>query len=124
MNDLLLRALGVRSDEAGSVVGIDFELHPAVGWGFFVVLAALALAVAAFSYFRSDVELTPFRRRVLMTFRVLALLGIAGVLLRPSLGLNVEGVVRQSLILLLDQSASLALRDPRTEPADQTRAAI
>ncbi|MBX3747260.1 MAG: VWA domain-containing protein [Verrucomicrobiae bacterium] len=124
MNDLFLRWAGTGLEPGGEVVGMQFGLHPAVGWGWFALLVGVAGAVAWGSYRRRDVELTPGRRRVLTGLRALALLAIAGVLLRPGLVLSVEGLVRQGLVLLVDQSASMALQDPRTEERDRLRAAM
>ncbi len=124
MSDLFLKLVGSRSDDGGNVVGMNLEFHPAVGWGVALSLVGMAIAVTWWSYRRWDVELSAGRRTVLMILRIVALMIVAGVLLRPGLGLDIEGLVRQELVLLLDQSASLQLRDPRTDPADRVRAAI
>lgn len=124
MNDLLLRLLGVRTDGSASVMDWGLEIQPVVGRGLLVLVVVALGAVAYVSYRRRDVELTPFRRHWLLGLRCAALVLLAGVLLRPGLGLTVEGLVRQSLILLFDQSASMTLRDPRVDPADQSRAAM
>lgn len=124
MNDLWHRLLGVRTGEAVDIVGGRLQLHPAVAWPAWILLAAAALAVAILSYRARGLGISPLRTRLLLGLRLAALLGLATVLLRPSLGLQVEGAVRQSLLLLFDQSASFALVDPRTDPADQARAAL
>ncbi len=124
MNDTLLQWLGARGGATGRVVGIGLELQPALSWGWMLGLVALSVVVAVLSYRRRDVTLSPRRRAVLLLLRLLALAGLCAVLLRPGLALQVEGLVRQGVVLLFDQSASLALRDPRTEAADRVRAAI
>jgi hypothetical protein len=124
MNPLLLRLLGVRAGDAGTVVSASLEIHPALSWMGLVLIATAALAIAVLSYRRRDVEITRGRRRVLLALRALALAGVLGVLLRPALSLGIEGLVREVLVLLFDQSASLALRDPRLDRADQVRVAI
>lgn len=124
MNAFFLRMLGAPAGDAGTVVSTRFELHPVFGGFFFFVLLAASVGVAVWSYWRRDVVMTRFRRGVLLGLRCLAILAIAGVFLRPTLGLTVEGLVRQALILLFDESASLALRDPRTDDADRVRAGI
>jgi len=124
MSALILRLLGAPSGEAGTVLSTHFEVHPVfsgwvlMGW----VLAALGVAV--WSYQRREVEVSPMRRGILLGLRCLSMLAIAGVFLRPTLGLTVDGMVRQALILLFDESASLGLRDPRTDDADRVRAGI
>lgn len=124
MNNLLLRLLGVSPDDVGSVVGLELDIQPALGGWLVGALVVASVLVAFWSYRRRDVELTRGQRGVLLALRLFALLGIAGILLRPGVGLVVEGLVRQTLLLLVDESASLNLRDPRTDTADQVRAAI
>lgn len=124
MNEFLLSLLGGRAENATRVVSADFQVHPAVGLLFLFVLVVLTVGVAAWSYARSDVELTRGRRRVLFALRFGVLLALAVILLRPELGLGVEGLIRQELVLLLDDSASMRLRDPRTDAPDRVRLAI
>ncbi|MBL9138428.1 MAG: VWA domain-containing protein [Verrucomicrobiales bacterium] len=124
MNDLLLKLLGVRTDGSASVVDWGLEVQPVVGRGWLILVVAALVCVAYLSYRRRDVELTSRRRRWLLGLRWAAMILLVGILLRPGLGLTVEGLVRQSLILLFDQSASMTLRDPRVDPADQSRAAL
>ncbi len=124
MRDFLFKLLGAGGPDAGDVMGWHLQFQPVLGWpvGVLVVLGAAGLGL--WSYLRPGVSLSPVRRRWLAVLRVAALVGISLVLLRPSLGLVIEGTVRQSLALLFDESASLALRDPRNLAADQVRAAI
>jgi len=124
MNTFLLRILGAPAGESGTVVSSRFELHPVWGWGLWALVAVLVVGVAFVSYRRRDVEMPPGRRIALGVLRGVALLMVLGVLLRPTLSLTVDGMVRQSLILLFDESASLSLRDPRTEEPDRVRAGI
>ncbi len=124
MNDFWLELLGVRTGEDVRVVGGQWQWNPAIGWPALLALLAAAVAVAVLSYRRKGLGLSPGRLRLLLALRLLALLGLAGVLVRPSLGLRVEGAVRQTLALLFDASASLGLVDPRTDPPDQVRAGI
>lgn len=124
MRDVLFQILGMPVGESGEVVGWSLRCQPAGGW-----LAALAvLAAAAVAgigmYAGRSLGLTPGRRRVLGVLRVAGLAGIAAVLLRPALHFDVEGTVRQTLALVFDASASMALRDPRTAPEDRLRAGI
>lgn len=124
MNDFFLRFLGAPTGEAGTVLSTRLELHPVFSVWVWVLLFGGAVAAAVWSYQRRGVEVTPVRRRVLLGLRCAALLAVAGVFLRPTLGLEVEGMVRQALVLLFDVSASMNLRDPRTEGADRVRAGI
>lgn len=124
MSASFLEMLGARVSEGARVVSVEFGVHPVAGWGAFVFAALAVVGVVCVSYRMRDLELSASRRALLAVLRGLALLGVAAILLRPALGLTVEGLVRQILVLLFDESASMALRDPRLEPADQVRAAI
>jgi hypothetical protein len=124
MNDFLLHLLGVRTEGPASVVDWGLEMQPVISRGWLVLVLAVLAVVAVLSYRRRGVDLSPRRRNGLLTLRLLSMLLLIGILLRPGLGLTVEGLVRQSLILLFDESASMSLRDPRVDPADQSRAAL
>jgi uncharacterized membrane protein len=123
MTDFWMRLLGVRVGDASRVVGMEWEVRPVMAVGWLVVLVLAAVALAVWSYRRTE-GLSQGRRGLLMGLRVVVLLALVGVFWRPGLALVVEGQVRQSLVLLFDVSASMNLRDPRTEPADQVRAAM
>ncbi len=124
MSAFILRLLGAPSGEAGTVLSTRFEVHPVFSGWVLLGWVVAALGVAVWSYRLREVEVTPLRRGILLTLRCLSLLVVAGVFLRPTLGLTVDGMVRQALILLFDESASLALRDPRNDDADRVRAGI
>ena len=64
------------------------------------------------------------RQYVLTALRVVFFVLVLGLLLRPVLALTIEGSIRRSLVLLLDDSSSMQIRDPRVDTADQKRAAI
>ena len=75
-------------------------------------------------YRQSPPGFSASRRYVLTGLRVLFLGLLLALLLRPVLALTVEGRVRRLLVLLVDGSASMQIKDPRTEPDDQKRAAL
>ena len=124
MTDLLLKLLGARIDDAVRVTDASLTFRGGVGLGwvvfFFLVLGAAAYGI----YRRSPVALPSARRRLLTALRILFFLMILILLLRPVLALTVEGSVRRLLVLLIDASASMEIRDPRLEAADQKRAAL
>jgi hypothetical protein len=124
MNHTLLKLLGGKSENGGTVVAAEWEANPALGWAGWIALAAAALFVIFISYRRRDVTLGGGRLAVLTALKAIALLIILAILLRPGLALSVEGLVRQTLVFAIDQSASFGLRDPRTAPEDRARAAI
>src|SRR5262245_22920167 len=113
MSELLLRALGARDAESGDIVGIGLRVQPAADWLIVGLLAVIMVIAAWWSYRPGGEELTRGRRHCLLALRIALLLLFVGLLLRPTLVLTVEGLVRQTLLLLFDESASMALRDPR-----------
>lgn len=64
-------------------------------------------------------------RRLMAGLRVFAMaLLLFVLLLRPGLRVGIEGDIRRQVVVLTDTSGSMALRDPRLDPADVKRAAI
>ncbi len=99
---------------------IGFQTAPDGGW----VLAGLVLAALAawWTYHRSPHPLLV--RRAMAGLRFLFLAGIILLLHQPSLTLTLLETGRRELILLVDDSASMRIRDRRTDPADVARAAM
>ncbi|MBN2505599.1 MAG: hypothetical protein JXQ71_02780 [Verrucomicrobia bacterium] len=124
MTDLVLRLLGARVDDAVRIADASLALRGGLGAGW-VVLGLLATIVAvAWLYRASPVMLSPLRRHILTALRVLFLGLLLVLLLRPVLAFTVEGSVRRILVLLIDASASMRIRDPRQTPEDRQRAAL
>lgn len=124
MTEFLLKLLGARVDEAVDIAqaSLNFRGGVSAGWYGFLVLVAGALVY--WMYRKSPVTLPAWRRNLLALLRVLFLALILLLLLRPVLALTVEGSVRRLLVVLIDTSASMQIKDPRLDPADQKRAAI
>lgn len=124
MRERIFQLLGLDAAAAGDVVDWQLQFHPVLGWPAGAALVLVAVGAAVLAYRLGGVAIEPARRRWLMGLRVAAMAAIALLVLRPSIGLTLEGTVRQSLVLLFDQSASIGLRDPRTLPQDQVRMGI
>jgi hypothetical protein len=123
MTQLLLKLLGAKIDAAVEIARVSLAFR-GVGAGW-VVFGILALGTLAFlSYQHSPQTVAPARRYTLTTLRTVFLLLILLLLLRPVLAFTVEGSIRRLLVVLVDQSASMQIKDPRVDPADQKRAAI
>jgi hypothetical protein len=121
MLNSLLHLLGFHVDGAAHIVDWTLAFHGLpVGW---FVLLALVLGAAVFWSYRTE-SVSTFRRAILFTLRTVFLLLILLLLVRPVLAVTVEGTIRRSLVVLLDASGSMNIRDARTEPADLKRAAI
>src|SRR3954453_22342611 len=72
----------------------------------------------------SPPPLSKARRNILAGLRVLFVGLILLLLMRPILSFTVEGSVRRLLVLLVDASASMQIKDPRLAADDQKRAGI
>src|SRR5688572_33460142 len=82
------------------------------------------LALTWWSYAFTPQTISRGRRYVLTGLRLLFFALVLGLLMRPILALSVEGTIRRSLVLLVDDTSSMQIKDPRLETADQKRAAM
>ncbi len=124
MTELLLKLLGTRVGDALSITrtSLAFRGGVALPW---IVLAALVLGILTWwSYAATPQTISRSRKYLLTSLRLLFFALVLGLLLRPILALTVEGSIRRSLVLLIDDSSSMQIRDPRLAPEDQKRAAI
>src|SRR6266849_190866 len=124
MTGLLLRLLGARVDEAVRIAQVSLAFRGGMGAGWYALLLLGFGAVIFMAYRGSPAGVRPVRRRVLACLRVLFLGMILLLVLRPVLSFTVEGSVRRVLVMLLDTSASMQIKDPRLLPDDLKRAAI
>jgi len=92
------------------------------GWAF--LLAVVFAGLAVMGYLRYSPGLSNGRRAWLAFVRILCFALLLVFLVRPVLLLTIEEPVRQTLLVLLDVSQSMTLKDKRTRPEDQKRAAI
>jgi hypothetical protein len=124
VTELFLKLLGVPAGKASAVSRMSLDLRGELGIGL-AILAAIALGVAVYYLYRRSAEgLSRARRISLTTLRIAFLVLLVALLLRPVLALTIEGSIRRSLVLLVDSSASMQIKDPRTNPDDLKRAAI
>jgi uncharacterized membrane protein len=121
-----LRLFGLKSGEIQRVSSVSLRLRNAEALGWIVFAAILLGGFVWWSYSRQEAHraLTPPRRRVLAGLRMLLLALILVLLLRPVLALDLEERIRRSVLLLVDDSKSMNIRDQRIDEADQKRAEI
>ena len=124
MTDLLLKLLGVPANDAVHIAKASLAFRGGLGTGLWVFLVLLAAALVFWMYRASPVTLPKWRRHALTVLRVLFMGLLLALLLRPVLAFTVEGSVRRVLVMLLDGSSSMQIKDPRLDPNDQKRAAI
>jgi hypothetical protein len=126
VNSLWPRLIGLNAEDIQRVAGVGFRLRNggALGW---VVFGAIVLGVFVWwCYSRQEANrgLTVARRRVLMTLRMILLGLILLLLLRPVLVLDLEERLRRTVVLLVDSTKSMNIRDQRLDEADRKRAEI
>jgi len=120
----LIKLLGIHADDGSTLSHPTFALHgqTPLGW---IILIFMALAAAAvWLYLREDARIGRIHHWSMMAFRVLFLAMLCLVLLRPVVSLTMQSNVRRSLILLVDTSKSMGIKDQRIDPADLRRAAM
>lgn len=99
---------------------VSFEgLAPGLAFGLFV-LVALATVFAYWKYARAS----RWRKWLMAAFRIAAVLVLAALLAKPVLHLTVHDPVRQPLLVLLDDSESMAFADKRETKEDLDRSEI
>ena len=124
MSELLLRLLGVWSGRAEKIVRVLPELHTSLpAWVVFFVAVGLCIGVY-WIYARTPGDFSRWRRWTMATLRALVLILVFIMLLRPMLAVTVSGSVRQSLLILVDGSSSMQIKDHRESADDATRVAI
>lgn len=123
MSETLLKLLGVQTEGNAHIVGVDFVvLHDRLGW---VILVMLVLGVGSFiSYRFAGQSLTRWRRWSLAALRTAFIVLLLTMILRPAISLAVEGTVRRTLLVAVDNSQSMQIADLRGTPEDLKRAAI
>jgi hypothetical protein len=113
---------GIRAPDPEGVTGVSLAFHGAPAW---VVVAGLLLAAGlVWFYARSLAAFPRTRRTVLLVLRAALLILILVMMLRPVLLFSLEGIVRQQLVVLIDNSASMQIRDQRRDEQDLRRVGL
>ena len=124
MNDFLLKLFGIKAHEAGRLTDTSINFH-GINPLFIFIAAVLLTALVFWMYRRTGETISTPRRLILTGLRVVFLLLILGLLLRPVLTIGFEQSVRRTLLILFDTSGSMKeIKDQRTEKEDINRAAI
>ena len=87
-------------------------------WAAFLALLAAALYVWSI-YRRESVEVSPWARGLLVFLRFFVLLLVLGLIFEPVLVLLRNDVIRSSVVVLVDRSASMTVADTRDSPEQQ-----
>lgn len=123
MIDFLLHILGAKVPAAQQIADWTLSFRYA-NWGL-VFLAGLALTAAAIWLYRRSPTGTPTAGAYgLATLRTIFFVLLLLLAMQPILELAVESKVRQTLVVLVDDSASMGIQDQRTSDPDRKRAAL
>ncbi len=124
MTELLLKLLGAKVDDAVRIAKTSLAFRGGIGVGWSIFWGVLLGTVIFWLYRHSPASLSARRRYILTSLRFIFIGLLLVLLMRPILSLTVEGSVRRLLVVLVDASASMQIKDPRVGPEDQKRAAI
>jgi hypothetical protein len=119
----LLKIFGVPVADSVKVSDISLAFH-GISTDTALLIAIVVVAATWWIYLQTVKHLSKFRTGLLATLRSILLLMILLILMKPVLLLTVEGTIRRSLLVLIDSSASMQIKDLRQDPADIDRAAI
>jgi uncharacterized membrane protein len=126
MNPMLLHFFGLKEEDVQSVSSMSLQLRNSEALGWLVFAAMLMGLFVWWSYYKQEAHraLPPTRKRVLAGLRLTLLGLILLLLLRPVLALDLEEHIRRTVLLLVDASKSMNIRDQRSDEIDQKRAQI
>src|SRR4051812_47423182 len=92
------------------------------GWAFLLFLLA---AIVIFWLYHWAASSLPWRRRLLLaSLRILLTALFLLLLVRPIILLTLNEPVRERLLVLIDSSQSMQIKDHRSSPEDRNRVAI
>ena len=111
-------------DSASQLSGVKLGLAAGNAWVWVALAILISAGLIAYWYRQPSEGISKTRRIILISLRVLFVAGLLFMALRPVLRFTVEGSIRRSLVILLDNSASMKIKDPRSSPDDLKRAAI
>ena len=124
MTEFLLRLFGARVEDAVHITDASLALRGASASGWILFLLALLGAFVFWMYRNSPPHLSRARKNTLAILRIAFLGLILALLLRPVVSFTVEGNVRRVLVLLMDSSSSMQIKDTRISDLDRKRVGI
>lgn len=113
MNAMLKKLIGL--EEGESIV--TFEMFFRHG-GLLLVLALVAAVAFAVYLYRREEMLAKWRRVVMGFFQALAVLVLVFILVEPAINAHIVKPMKRTVLVLLDTSKSMDIRDIRTREAD------
>jgi hypothetical protein len=120
----LLQLLGIHVGPTARVVDVELVLRAGAWAPWLALLAAILGAASVLLYRREDTTVSRFRRYLMATLRAGFLALLVLMLASPAIKVTLEGDIRRQILILLDGSQSMSIRDARTESDDLARAGI
>jgi len=126
MNGFWLWLFGLNAEEVQRVSSMSVHLRNGEALGWLVFTAMLLGAFVWWSYYRQEAHrpLPEGRKRLLAGLRLTLLAMIVLMLLRPVLALDLEERIRRTVVLVIDATRSMNIRDQRIDEVDRKRAEI
>ena len=124
MTQLFLKLLGARVEDAVDIARASLAFRGGISAGWIIFLLLILGTGIYWMYRKTPVPISPQRKYTLAALRIVFIGLVLVLFLRPVLALTVEGSIRRLLVVLVDTSASMQIRDPRFDAAEQKRAAI
>jgi len=101
----------------------DFDPSFNGSWIMAAVLIVAAIALVIYLY-RSETRVSPWRRYAMAVCQGMSLLMLILILLEPVAGFKLEQSYQRTVLVLLDSSRSMTIKDQRTTDEEITEAAI
>jgi hypothetical protein len=124
MTQLFLKLLGARVDDAVDIARASLAFRGGIGVGWVILLLIVLGGAIYWMYRQTPIAMSRYRKYTLAGLRIAFVALILVLFLRPVLALTVEGSIRRLLVVMVDSSASMQIRDPRFDLTEQKRAAI
>lgn len=124
MMSSLLKFLGIDVGPGARIVDTELMLRAGSASVWLMFLFAGLVAATVLLYRKEITDCPRWKRQTMAALRIGAFALLLLMLLRPALRVTIEGDVRRQVILLLDGSQSMSLKDSRTDEEDLKRSAI
>ncbi|MDA1017394.1 MAG: hypothetical protein O3A00_23425, partial [Planctomycetota bacterium] len=120
----LIRFIDADAPAGAALENASVALRGQFPWWLAILVWVLAAAGIIWLYFREASDVVRFRRAMMAALRIAAVGVLLLMLLRPVLTGQYVGQRPRDIVLLVDDSRSMAQADPRTTPESRLRAAI
>ena len=124
MVDFILKLLGVKAENGAFIAHPVVRFHPGIHPAWIALIGLVLAMLTIWLYRREDSSVGAFRRWTMAILRLGFIALILLLLARPVLNFTMENTVRRGLVVVVDTSTSMGIKDPRTDAVDLKRAAI